>query len=289
VGLFVLLILATAVACSAGEADEAEPGGRIVFLRSGDVLAEELGSNKTDVVARNVRAPSLSADGSALLFARGRMWWLRRDGSKERQVVVEPDDDGLVLSPDGSEIYFTRWLRADDGYAIAIFAMRTDGTNVRQVTRPRIWEEGTCDRDATPLADGGLAYTRYADCRRGADRSIELLGPDGAPVEVLRRFDERGDFWLTQPAVSADRRWISFHAENIALGPGTGLYVAAADGTEAHRIGAGGAAAWSPDGQWLAFADAGDLWIVRRDGSDRRRLTATHAREAVVTWLAGAP
>ena len=287
-----LLLLAAAAACSTGEGDEAEPGGRIVFLRSndgpgdaGDVLVKELGSGKTDVVARNVRSPSMSADGAALLFARGRTWWLRRDGSSAQQITVEPDDDGLVLSPDGSAVYFTRWLKADDGYAIAIFAMRTDGTNVRQVTRPRVWEQGTCDRDATPLVDGGLAYTRYSDCRRGADPSVELLGSDGTPVEVLRGFDERGDFWLTKPAVSADRGWISFHAENVALGPGTGLYVAASDGREAHRIGAGGPTAWSPDVQWLAFADGGDVWIVRRDASDRRRVTKTPADEAVVAWL----
>jgi Tol biopolymer transport system component len=144
------------------------------------------------------------------------------------------------------------------------------------------------------LANGGLAYTRFSDCRRGADPSIELLASDGRPVEVLRDFNERGDFWLTKPSVSADGAWISFSAESVVLGPGTGRYVAAADGTRAHRVGAGGSAAWSPDGQWLAFADGdpeanSDIWIVRRDASDRRRITSTPAHEVVIAWLAASP
>lgn len=291
--------------CASSPADESEvsdaaPTGSIVFLRSeepggsGDLLATELRSGETDLLARDVESPSVSADGSAILFARERTWWLRREGSAARQVIVGRDDGTLVLSPDARTIYFTRLLRDDGGYAVASFAMRPDGTRVRQVTRPRIWEDGTCDADPAPLANGGLAYTRIADCRRGAERSVELLARDGRPVEVLRHFDERGDFWLAKPAVSADGAWISFVARNVVPGPGAGRYAAAVDGTNAHRVGTDGSAAWSPDGHWLAFAEegpagAGDVWIVRRDGSARRRLTSTPAHEVVLAWLAGQP
>ena len=290
-------VLGITPSCGSSAADHearAPARGSIVFLRSDELFVKQLGSGKTSRIARDVSSASVSADGSAVLFARGHTWWLRLHGSDARQISVRPDDGTLVLSPDGRTIYFTRWLRADDGYAIAIFAMRPDGTNVRQVTRPRVWVDGTCDTDPNPLPNGALAYTRFSDCRHGADPSIELLSPAGKPLEVLRNFNESGDFWLTKPSVSADGAWISFAAENVTLGPGTGRYVAAANGTRAHRVGSGGSAAWSPDGQWLAFADGSpsansDIWIVRRDASDRRRITRTAANEVVIAWLAASP
>jgi hypothetical protein len=287
-------LLAVTPSCGGSPPDQVEgigapARGRIVFLRAGDLLVTQVGSGKTSRIARHVQSPSVSADGSAVLFARGGTWWLRRDGADVRRVPVRADDAALVLAPDASTIYFTRWLRADDGYAVAIFSMRPDGARVRQITRPQVWEDSTCDTDPDPVANGTLAYTRFSDCRHGADPSVELLARDGKPVEVLRNFNERGDFWLTKPALSRDGAWISFAAENVVLGPGTGRYVAAADGTEAHRVGGGGSAAWSPDGRWLAFADGSDVWIVRRDGSGRRRVTRTPAHEAVIAWLAGAP
>src|SRR5436305_1308256 len=60
-----------------------------------------------------------------------------------------------------------------------------------------------------------------------------------------------------------------------------GLYVAAADGSAAHRIWAapGGGAIhdphWSPDGSHIAFAGPdGNIWTVNGDGSGARALTA---------------
>lgn len=46
--------------------------------------------------------------------------------------------------------------------------------------------------------------------------------------------------------------------------------------------------AWTPDGQWIAFQyDAGDntdVWLVRPDGTDRRRLTTDAGRNGWPDW-----
>jgi acid phosphatase type 7 len=43
-------------------------------------------------------------------------------------------------------------------------------------------------------------------------------------------------------------------------------------------------AAFSPQGRRIAFAAAGDLWVMQADGADRRRLTTSPAPEAEPAW-----
>ena len=59
--------------------------------------------------------------------------------------------------------------------------------------------------------------------------------------------------------------------------PRVGLFVVRADGSGLHRVTPAGSTVWgyrwSPDGRWLAYIErAGSLWVVRPDGSGRRRL-----------------
>ena len=78
---------------------------------------------------------------------------------------------------------------------------------------------------------------------------------------------------------------------------GTGrLRLTSAAGNDSHP-------AWSPDGQWIAFASArggfkdeaalhpynpqpyGDLYVMRADGSDLRQLTDTQFEDGTPTWI----
>jgi Tol biopolymer transport system component len=71
------------------------------------------------------------------------------------------------------------------------------------------------------------------------------------------------------------------------------VYVARADGSGRVRLthgkGIESNPAWSPDGRWLAFervvadGDEDEIWLVRSDGSERRRLTAG-AFDTTPTW-----
>lgn len=89
-------------------------------------------------------------------------------------------------------------------------------------------------------------------------------------MQVVARF-ATGPFW------SPDGQrlvYASYRPHPGLDGEWTGLHTVRADGTEDRAITSfGWMPSWSPDGQWIAFA-AGyrELWIVRPDGSETRRI-----------------
>lgn len=66
------------------------------------------------------------------------------------------------------------------------------------------------------------------------------------------------------------------------------VWVMDADGTDATSLGSGLSPAWSPNGRWLAFdalADRNfDVWVMRPDGSARRRVTTHAAPDYFASW-----
>ena len=62
-----------------------------------------------------------------------------------------------------------------------------------------------------------------------------------------------------------------------------------ADGSNVRLIprvggGAAGTPSISPDGQWIAYTSAGDIWVIRPDGSEERKLTQPGYLDQSPAW-----
>jgi TolB protein len=166
--------------------------------------------------------------------------------------------------------------RADGNMEIHV--MDGDGTHVRRLTR-------TPGYDHAPVwSPDGRRIAFMSD--RAGPSEIHLMRADGSRQH---RFSHSTTTFRAIAGYAFDPLTgrLAFRAEDD---DGTGdLYASRLDGggrtqlTHAAAATAAGAPAWSPDGARLAFAlrsgpDRGhdsDIWVMRPDGSDQRRLTAT--------------
>lgn len=172
-------------------------------------------------------------------------------------------------------LVFTR----GEGDAREIYTAKTDGSNVRRLTRNRVGEYGPrWSPDGTRIVFeragplGGSLYTMRVDGTGVRRVTRAARRADGAPV-----FDSLPDW-------SPDGKRLVF---SRGIGGWYQLYVVRADGTRVRRITRTERGRfdlgprWSPDGKWIVFGSDraryynSNLWRVRPDGSDLKRLTRT--------------
>ncbi len=100
---------------------------------------------------------------------------------------------------------------------------------------------------------------------------------------------------LSEPAVSPDGRRVVYTVTTPDLEANkntSDLWIAPLDGGPAHRLTTHPAhdrhAAWSPDGQWIAFestrSDASQIWLIRPDGGEAKQLTSLSTEASQPVW-----
>ncbi len=206
--------------------------------------------------ARSALAPVISPDGKRIAFGIGSFFQASLGKARADIAVVNADGSGLTLLTDGSGNFgLPSW--APDGSRIVYRAAgrQDDGLFILDVaTRSTRHLPGTTSNDNFPAWSPKGDRISFTSNRDG-DYEIYTIRPDGSGLTRLTR----------NP------------------------------GNDAHN-------SWSPDGEWIAFTSAaggfkdeavlhpynpqpyGDLFVMRADGTDLRRLTDNQFEEGTPSW-----
>lgn len=226
---------------------------------------------------------SLSPDGQTIVFSGSNgvgvfeIFEMDLDGNKKQLTFMKEQLFAPEISPDGSRIVFTRHINPERQY---ISIMNRDGTHVRNLTDLRDSRDPIWSPDGTQIlftSNASGSYQIYIMNSDGSDpkRITNIAGLRG-------RTDWHNDGTIITYAGEAKLQ----NREIISLKNGeTPIFIT--------NMGDNLAPSFSPDGQWIAFmsyraekwyADGCEIYIMRRDGSDIRRLTNNNYCDYQPRW-----
>jgi TolB protein len=228
--------------------------------------------------------PSLSPDGYSVVYSAFRkqkvfeIYEMNLASGKATQLTNNLGSlSAPEISPDGKSIIFSR--TSINATQTVIWRMERKGENADKISRSTGW-------DPTWSPDGeSILFVSDVN-------GLPYLFISRANGKGMRQFGDwvvsgRGDW-------SADGRWIVTYGGD----PGNReIYLLNADGANALVISPTGGnsrePSFSPDGQWVAFsssygnpgdANACEIYIMRVDGSDLRRLTTNDYCDSQPRW-----
>jgi len=302
-GLFFLSFAVAALALACGDDDggdvqnsSSEPEGKVAFVSFREVNQEIFVKEIPDGNEANLTNdpsedfdPDISEDGSRVLFVSDR--------SGQVQIyAIDVDGNNLTeLTDDPSGGQTPRWSR--DGTQIAfslgssLAVMNADGSNIRVLMEAQPQETADPCRAGAFVGgwspdDSEIVYYSSSVSREegqvckiaagGGDPDVivfeagqyaiePVFSPDGSRIVYRAIIDDQHDIWIVDLA-SGERTNLTDDAD-LDIEPD-----------------------WSPDGQWIAFGSlrAGephfDLFVMRADGTDVRRITDDPAKDANPVW-----
>ena len=205
---------------------------------------------------------SWSPDGSRLALSRldihdayrSSIALINADGSGYTPLTSGPADMWTAWSPDGSRIAYASTV--DDNRDI--YVMTVDGSNRVRLT-------SHADEDTHPDWSPDGSRIAFVSRRDGASH-VYVMQADGS--NQIRISDTMEEKW--NPHWSPDGRRIVYYG---ALEAGQdSVYVMNTDGSERSPLGAGIWPSWSVDGSRILFVLDDDVFEMKPDGTDRRRL-----------------
>lgn len=233
---------------------------------------------------------ALSPDGTRLAFSRDDLnsinIYIATLQSGSLHALIDPNYRNLVnpkWSPDGQQLVFTCQKGAHTEICIA----DTNEGSVRSLTMNT--EQGFHSPDWSPdgtrivIADNVIGGAAHLCVLPFPPTSTEQFSPEHCDPVLT-------DNSITTTAWSPDGRMIAFHLGSI-VNATFGIYLIDAHGGQPYQLtsGYGISPAWSPDGQWLAFSrwemTHYDVYIMRADGTDQRRLTTDPRNDLFPVWL----
>ena len=284
--------------------------GRLAFSsnRDGDpeIYVVKLGEGKPVRLTQNNAndwLPDWSPDGTRIAFTSYRtgsydLWGMRADGSAQTPLVATGAwDDYPRWAPDGQRLSLSTTAETQGIPNSEIFVRRPNG-NLQQVTH-----NTAEDQWADWAPDGRLVFTE--GFKDSSDWDIYIVNADGSGR--ISWLDETS--CDVQPTWSPDGNWIAFlRISSDTNGNGRidyedagNVWVGRSSGGGLRRITSGVWAvtpAWSPDSQWIAFAqvrdsnsngrsdgkDVVDIWAAPLGGGDSVPLVRSPNRDGDPTW-----
>jgi TolB protein len=298
------------------------PGGHIVFRRylapeqqQGVIVTiNPDGSGEKQILEPPEGAsddePGVSPDGTTIAFSRltetgSQIWTAGADGSGPRR--LDPVDiDGKHLadersdpafSPDGALVAFSRgWGKVDeekDAIQFSeVYVMDARGRHPRRVTRLNKPYGGDSGR-ASWSPDGKRIVVTRQTPEAGSDiHALYIVSPSGRSSRRITPKSVRAD----DPDWSPDGDAILFRTvPPVENTPGGELYTIHPDGSGMKQLTRSEdgtvmlSATFSPDGKWIVFSkgvggNEPDLYIMKADGSDVRRVTKSPLWDSRPTW-----
>ena len=238
----------------------------------------------THRVARGRAVAWLSRERLLVALPRTGLAVVRRDGRVLRTIATPGGPvDALSRSPGGGEIAYLERTGAKPppAWIVAVVGVRGGPTHVLlrldplAIVTPPVWSR----------AGSSVVVTTT---RNDDDSELYTMRPDGGDVRRLTN----DDVYELFPAVSPDGRRIVFRGAGPGLlvigsrGGGRKVLTRPPPGSEDIHP------SWSRDGERVAFLrtlnpsglDATELWTIRVDGSDARRLYVSDQALVGTTW-----
>lgn len=197
-------------------------------------------------------------------------------------MLINADGSGERFLGIGKSALFPGW--SPDGSLLAVAVTtnlglyRTNGTLLRWLNQGI----GIVDRYPDWSPDGThLAYSSHSNASN--ESYIYVIDSSGTRVRLLA---DVGRLNVT-PAWSPDGEWIAF-SSNESMGLDYDLNLMRSDGSGLTTLTQGFYPRWSPDGEWVSFMryenGESDIYIVRPDGTDERRLTDWLGFDGYLDW-----
>jgi TolB protein len=231
-------------------------------------------------------------------IAHNAILMMNADGSNRRVLFNDPERSAVApaSSPRGDRIAFALgqffpMVPGREQVKSQLALIATDGLGLRLLA-------AAGDRAGFPswAPDGKRLVYRSADTQRRGLRIIDLATNR---VTQLTNGPNNDNFLAWSP--KGDRIAFTTDCDGVYE-----IYSIRPDGSELRRLtrspGNDGHLSWSPDGEWIAFASArtgfldepllhpdngqatGEIFVMRADGSDVRRLTANPWEDATPAW-----